>query len=159
MLGLARCQRAPRRRDRDLAIDTVARQHQPPRAELPRLELGHQLRHQQVERLARRLGMDHRLGQPQQGARHRLERRRGERLVAPPERAVERVERIVGLAKPPRQAPPLDPGERADRLQPQPLERSRHPRRQPQRRHGQWRKQRGEPTFPLPVGEFDRLRG
>ena len=65
------------------------------------------------------LGIGDRLGQADRGARRRLARRRGQRFGLAPEHAVERVERIVGLAKAPRQAPPRHPGELADGLQAQ----------------------------------------
>ena len=49
--------RSRRWRPRDAAVDPVAGQRQPPRAELPRLQLPDQFGHQQLERLAGRLGV------------------------------------------------------------------------------------------------------
>ena len=147
MLGLAARQRGRRRRHRNLAIDAIAAQHQPPHAEPPLRQYCDQFGHQQVERLARRARIGDRLGKADSSARRRLARRGGERFGLAPEHPVERVERIVRLAKAPRQAPPRHSGKLADGLQPEQLERPRRPRGEPQRGNGQG----GEQVVQIPV--------
>ena len=104
----------------------------------------------------RRARIGDRLGQAEGGARRRLARRRGERFGLAPEHPVERVERIVRLAKPPRQAPPRHPGELADGLEAEQFERPRRARGQAQRGDGEG----GEEVVlvPLPLGEREARR-
>ena len=117
-----------RRRDRgrgDAAVDPKADQRQPPRTEMPPLQLLDELGDQPLERLARRFGMRRRLLEPEQGSRRRSEGNGGQRFGLAPQRAVERIDRIVRLAEAAGERAPLDPGERADGLKPEPLERAR----------------------------------
>ena len=93
-----------------------------------------------------------RLGKAKLLARRHLARRGGERLGPPPEHPVECVQGIVGLAEPPRQRPPRNPGKIADGLEPQPFERSRCSCGQPQRGNGQ-RSEEGSDSFPLALPE------
>ena len=148
MLGLAALQRGRRRRHRDLAIDAITAQDEPPHAEPPLRQYCDQVGHQQVERLARRARIGDRLGKADSSARRRFARCRGERFGLAPEHPVERVQGIVRLAKPPRQASPRHPGKLADGLQPEQLQRPRRPGRQAQRSDGERGEQVGE--IPLP---------
>ena len=136
---LARRDRARRIRHLDLAVDPISGQHQPPNPEPPRLQLPGEIRHQQCQRLGRGARVGNRLGQPEQGARRRVDRGRAERLGGSPQHPVERVQRIIRLAKPSRQAPTWHADQGANGLQTQPLQCPDHPRRQPQCRDGQRR--------------------
>ena len=89
----------------DAAIDPVAGQMQPPRAELPVLQLPRKIGHQPIERLRRGFGMGRRLGQP--GASRAAADQwalavSGSSLT--PQRPVERMQRIIRLAEAPLQA-------------------------------------------------------
>ena len=89
--------------DGDAAVDPIAGQRQPPRAEMPLLELAHQLGDQPLERLARGFGMGRRLLEPKRRARRRIGRRGGQRLVLAAQHPVERIDHV--FARPGTAAP------------------------------------------------------
>ena len=120
-----------------LAIDPPRGQRHPPRAQPPRRQLLGQGIRQPRQRVSRYPRIGHRLGQPQHAARRRLLGQPGQRLGCPPQQPVERIQRIVRLPKPARQAPPRHPDQRPDRLQPQSIKRMVSPGRKTQRRHRQ----------------------
>ena len=119
------------RRLADLAVDPKAGQRQPPRAQPPLLPAARTSGRPAAPAPGRSTAGSATGSASRSSARGGGSARRGgQRLGLAPERAVERVERIVGLAKPPRQAPPRHPGQRADGLEAKPLERPRRLRRQ-----------------------------
>ena len=132
-------------RQRDASVDPIARQCEPPHSQTAGLQLGDQNRNQQVERLRGRLGMGHRFLQPQQRARWQVERCRGQRFGFAPKCAIERVERMIALAKSPRQSLARNSGKITDGLEPEPDQGPGLARSKPKRGNGEWGKTPGQP--------------
>ncbi len=88
------------------------------------LQLPHQVWDQPLQHLSGRFGMRCRLLEPKRCTGRQLRRDRGQRFGLAAEHAVECLDDVFGSAEPPCQCEPRDIDQRADRLEPQPLERA-----------------------------------
>ncbi len=116
MLRLAARNARRDRRDSGAAVDPEAGQRQPPRAEMTPLQLLDKVGNQPFESLRRGFRMGRRLLQFQERARRPGSGDGGQRLRLAAERAVECIDRIVGLAETASERAPLDSGQGADGL-------------------------------------------
>jgi hypothetical protein len=85
------------------AVDSEAVQRQPPRAEVPLLQLSDEARDQPFEGLACGFRMCCRFLQPECRSRRRVVGRGGERFGLLAKRSVERIDDVLGSPKAPRE--------------------------------------------------------